>query len=107
MIKRISLEQGFALATLFFAIVFAPHAARGQSGQRVGIFLECVTPNPALGGESIAFFGYNNPTSSTVNIAAGTIQNQFIPLPANRFQPSSFAPGVHHFSFLGAVSDGN
>ncbi|MFZ5890242.1 MAG: hypothetical protein ACOY0T_04160 [Myxococcota bacterium] len=53
---------------------------------------ECVETRPD--GSRIAVFGYSNPTNSVVNLAVG-VQNQFVPSPASRQQPTTFLPGTH------------
>ena len=52
--------------------------------------LECVVDNG--NGSYTAFFGYNNPSDSVVNVAVGN-RNKFTPTPQNRGQPTSFEPG--------------
>jgi len=69
-----------------------------QSKAQALPILECVEQGEN-GDTYIAHFGYFNVTSATLDFTAGTSLNQFIPLPANRFQPSSFAPGVHRNVF--------
>ena len=51
--------------------------------------LECVTGS---GSSYVAWFGYQNDNSATVNIPLGG-NNKFSPKPENRSQPTNFAPG--------------
>jgi hypothetical protein len=50
--------------------------------------LECIE---ALDGGFLAHFGYDNPNATSVE--PPTDQNTFLPPPANRGQPTAFAPG--------------
>ncbi|HZS45939.1 MAG TPA: hypothetical protein VFC63_12620, partial [Blastocatellia bacterium] len=79
---------------LFAAIFTLPTTAFGED---VGNFLDCVRDNH--NGDLTAFFGYTNRSLSNESLTPGTALNQFIPLPSNRFQPSTFLPGTHHFVF--------
>lgn len=67
--------------------------------------LTCVVLN--ADGSSTAFFGYTNPSASIITVPIGT-ENLFVPAPADRGQPSDFAPGtftnVFSVTFNGAIT---
>jgi Subtilase family len=64
--------------------------------QSVIPIVECVAD---LGGGSFeARFGYNNPNALGVKIPVGN-KNKFSPLPINRGQVTTFAPGLHQNVF--------
>ncbi|HXG93318.1 MAG TPA: HYR domain-containing protein [Blastocatellia bacterium] len=67
-----------------FRIDTPPLAFAHRAGERV------ISPS-----RIIAHFGYFNTTPNQLTFAAGSVVNQFTPLPANRFQPSVFLPGLH------------
>ena len=84
----------FAPAWFVWLWLMSAPAAFGQ----VGPILECVAVDNAAGAAT-AYYGYNNQTGATVTLAAGFGSNQFAPTPANRNQPSGFAPGRQRFAF--------
>lgn len=52
-------------------------------------FVECISP---IGQNFIAFYGYENAGTETIEIPIGP-DNEFVPPPPWRFQPTSFPPG--------------
>jgi uncharacterized repeat protein (TIGR01451 family) len=63
---------------------------------------ECVERS---GGQFVAHFGYDNPNGSSV--APPSNANYFSPDPADRGQPSSFAPGRHDSAFGATFTGGS
>ena len=60
--------------------------------------LDCVDV-PSGSSLMISHWGYFNTLTTPMTLPAGTVLNFFAPLPSNRFQPSVFQPGVHHYQF--------
>src|SRR5205823_6437577 len=58
----------------------------------ISVFVDCVTNQT---GSFAASFGYTNDNASSFTIPAGGSGNSFSPAPADRGQPSTFAPGTH------------
>lgn len=61
---------------------------------------DCIDERPD--GSKAALFGYFNPNSEAQTLPVG-VQNQFIPAPADRRQPTAFLPGVHAHAFAVGV----
>ncbi len=66
------------------------------SNQTVTPTLKCIDDNG--NGTYLAHFGYNNPNSSTINIAVGN-KNKFSPNPKDRGQTTSFLAGNYEDAF--------
>lgn len=74
------------------ALLAVPAAANATSIQPT---VECVIPDGS--GNLVAYFGYDNPYSTT-NVAVGSTQphkNYFTPGPEDRGQPTKFLAGKH------------
>ncbi|MCC6832077.1 MAG: DUF11 domain-containing protein [Thermoleophilia bacterium] len=74
------------------ALLAVPAAANATSVQPT---IECVVPDGS--GNLVAYFGYDNPYSTT-NVAVGSTQphkNYFTPGPEDRGQPTRFLAGSH------------
>ena len=80
------------------------HASDGTN-QRVEPRLECVEPNVPSVGLYTAHWGYENETSSIINLPLGSA-NKFTPAPIDRGQPVSFSPGERQNVFT-TVFDGS
>jgi hypothetical protein len=66
----------------------------GSSTPPVTPILECVFHDTKT-GQYNSLWGYNNTSTSTQSIAAGSTYNFFYPSPYTRGQPGSFAAGRH------------
>jgi uncharacterized repeat protein (TIGR01451 family) len=69
-----------------------------QTPPSVKPFVNCVDNT---GDTFSATFTYTSAESATVTIPAGSAGNSFSPAPANRGQPSTFAPGSDEFTVMG------
>jgi serine protease len=93
--KEVELDPGVKLT-------FRPFADWSQVRLSVVPRFECVE-TVATGSRS-AVFGFTNPNTVAVSLPIGT-QNTFVPAPANRGQPISFAPGTFSNSFSFGFTD--
>ncbi len=89
-------RRGPTLALLLVAAIMllAPAESRAQL---VFPYVDCVEHEEGS-DEITAHFGYASLESSSRTINLGT-NNQFIPSPINRGQPTFFSPGVYHSMF--------
>jgi uncharacterized repeat protein (TIGR01451 family) len=62
---------------------------------RIGVFVSCVSNN---GATYSATFGYESEDTDTTTIPVGK-ENQFLPAPDDRGQPTVFEPGNHEQAF--------
>jgi serine protease len=93
--KEVELDPGVKLT-------FRPFADWNQVQLNVVPRFECVE-TVATGSRS-AVFGFTNPNTNAVSLPIGT-QNTFVPAPANRGQPTSFASGTFSNSFSFGLTD--
>lgn len=85
-----------ALAAALAAVALAGVAA-GPAQATLTPIVNCVNP-PSANDVSIAWFGYDNSGSETVDIPVGG-HNLFFPGAQFRGQPTTFAPGEHDYVF--------
>src|SRR5688572_29405093 len=94
-IQRRLRHLAYALFLVFF---YSFATATAQTTQPVIPFLDEVTVNPTT-GLATAYFGYNNPNSTTITIRVGQPRNFMFQPPEDRGQPELFLPGVRHYAF--------
>ncbi len=112
--NRSPLRAFRALAAVVFGATFALATAGAALAApdpvaAVVPFVDCVSSAPGAAPDAFTVvFGYRNSSSAPQSLAAGSPRNTFS-LGADRGQPSTFVPGVHHAAFAttfaGAAGD--
>jgi hypothetical protein len=98
----------FASLTAFAALSVPTYAT---SNARISAILECVISRD-LDGDSVvdlytAVWGYNSLNTVVVSVTAGGTDNQYVPSPAFRGQPTDFNPGRAYAAFANNFTSGN
>lgn len=83
---------------------FSPAVWVEQKNSKISPVLECVFQDTS--GGYTAVFGYYNPNNTTVNIPISN-QNEFVPSPKDRGQPTTFLPGRKWANFEVPFSGSN